>query len=72
MECWIKEIYMVQPSGYIKDGEEYLVCKLKRSLYGLKQSYNVGALSLQHSWSQQTLSRVVLTLVCLSIVRVLI
>jgi len=27
-----------QPPGYIKDGEEHLVCRLKRSLYGLKQS----------------------------------
>ena len=33
-----EEIYMVQPPGYIKDDEEHLVCKLKRSLYCLKQS----------------------------------
>ena len=33
-----EEIYMEQPPGYIKLGEEQLVCKLKRSLYGLKQS----------------------------------
>ena len=33
-----EEIYMEQPPGYIKEGEENLVCKLKRSLYGLKQS----------------------------------
>ena len=30
--------YTEQPPGYIKKGEEHLVCKLKRSLYGLKQS----------------------------------
>lgn len=29
---------MEQPKGYIKKGEENLVCKLERSLYGLKQS----------------------------------
>ena len=29
---------MEQPPGYIEEGEEHLVCKLKRSLYGLKQS----------------------------------
>ena len=34
-----EEIYMEQPPGYIKEGEENLVCKLKRSLYGLKQSF---------------------------------
>ena len=29
---------MEQPPGYIKKGKEYLVCKLKKSIYGLKQS----------------------------------
>ena len=33
-----EEIYMVQPSGYINDDEQRLVCKLKRSQCGLKQS----------------------------------
>jgi len=33
-----QEIYMQQPEGYVKPGEEHLVCKLKKSLYGLKQS----------------------------------
>ena len=33
-----EEIYMQQPKGYIRFGEEHLVCKLKKSLYGLKQS----------------------------------
>ena len=32
-----EEIYMEQPHGYINKGEEHLVCKLKRLLYGLKQ-----------------------------------
>ena len=33
-----EEIYMQQPDGYVVPGKENLVCKLKKSLYGLKQS----------------------------------
>ena len=33
-----EEIYMEQPDGYIQPGKENLVCKLQKSLYGLKQS----------------------------------
>ena len=33
-----EEIYMSQPEGYVKEGEEGLVCKLNKSIYGLKQS----------------------------------
>ena len=33
-----EDVFMRQPEGFIDDGKEYLVCKLKHSLYGLKQS----------------------------------
>ena len=33
-----EEIFMEQPEGFKKPGTENLVCKLKKSLYGLKQS----------------------------------
>jgi hypothetical protein len=33
-----EEIFMVQPEGFKKPGTENLVCRLKKSLYGLKQS----------------------------------
>jgi hypothetical protein len=33
-----EEIYMDQPNGFIVLGKKNFVCKLKKSLYGLKQS----------------------------------
>ena len=33
-----EEIYMKQPEGFEIKGKEHLVCKLRRSIYGLKQS----------------------------------
>ncbi|KAL1556436.1 Retrovirus-related Pol polyprotein from transposon TNT 1-94 [Salvia divinorum] len=33
-----KDIYMTQPEGFVVPGKEDYVCKLKKSLYGLKQS----------------------------------
>jgi hypothetical protein len=33
-----EEIYMKQPEGFVVKGKKELICKLKKSLYGLKQS----------------------------------
>lgn len=33
-----EEIYIKQPNGFVSPGNEELVCKLNRSIYGLKQS----------------------------------
>ncbi len=33
-----EEVYMLQPDGYIESGNQHLICKLKKSLYSLKQS----------------------------------
>ena len=32
----LEEVYVHQPEGFVSEGQEYLVCKLKRSIYGLK------------------------------------
>ncbi|KAK9137192.1 hypothetical protein Sjap_007786 [Stephania japonica] len=33
-----EEIYMLQPEGFEEQGKENLVCRLNKSLYGLKQT----------------------------------
>ena len=33
-----EEIYMMQPEGFITKNQEHMVCKLKRSIYELKQA----------------------------------
>jgi len=33
-----EDLYMIQPEGFIAQGQENLVCKLRKSLYGLKQA----------------------------------
>ena len=34
-----EEIYMKQPKGFITKNPEHKVCKIKRSIYGLKQAF---------------------------------
>ena len=36
-----EDLFMTQPEGYVSEGEEQLVCKLRKSLYGLLQSVRV-------------------------------
>ena len=33
-----EDIYVRQPEGFEVQGKEHLVCKLKKSIYGLKQA----------------------------------
>ena len=35
---YLEEVFVEQPLGYIKEGQEKQVYKLKKALYGLKQA----------------------------------
>ena len=37
-----EEIYIDQPQGFVAKGQKRKVCKLKRSIYGLKNPLNNG------------------------------
>lgn len=52
-----EEVYLTQPEGFIKKGEEHLVCRLRKSLYGLKQAHKlcydkIDLFFLQHSYKR--------------------
>ena len=34
----VEDVYMYQPIGFEEVGKEYIVCKLQKSVYGLKQA----------------------------------
>ena len=43
-----EEIYMKQPKGFAVKGKKELVCRLKKSLYGLKHHQGCGIINLIH------------------------
>lgn len=34
----MEEVYVKQPDGFVEHDKDTMVCKLKKSIYGLKQS----------------------------------
>ena len=43
-----EEIYMMQPKGFIAKNQKHMVCKLKRSIYGLKQASRSWNIRFDH------------------------
>ena len=37
-EDLFEEVYIVQPDGFAKKGNEHFDCRLKKSMYGLRQA----------------------------------
>jgi hypothetical protein len=52
-----EEIYMTQPEGFISKGTENLVCKLNKTLYGLKQSSRAWYLKLHQFLVNQSFTK---------------
>ncbi|GAA0142398.1 hypothetical protein LIER_03306 [Lithospermum erythrorhizon] len=57
-----EEVYVAQPPGYIQEGEDQLVYKLHKALYGPKQAprgwfSNEGIFICQRKYTEEVLSR---------------
>ena len=52
-----EEIYMDQPEGYASKGQESLVCKLSKTLYGLKQSPRAWYKKIDEYFASQGLKK---------------
>lgn len=52
-----EEVYMKQPEGFVIQGKEELVCKLKHSIYGLKQSPRCWNATLDQQLREMGLSQ---------------
>ena len=62
-ENLIEDMYMIQPEGFMsKDGNK--VCKLQRSIYGLKQDLGVGIFNLRRQSKSLVSHKILMKRVC--------
>jgi hypothetical protein len=52
-----KYFYLTQPEGFVKSGQEHLVCKLKKALYGLKHAPRPWYAKIDYFFLQQGFMR---------------
>ena len=58
-------IYMVQPEGFIAKSQEKKVCKLQKSIYGLKQASRSWNIKFDQSVNSFGLFNILMSLVCI-------
>ena len=58
-----EDVYMIQPEGFVDPTSTSKVCKLKRSIYGLRQALEVQTFVLMRSSLVSVSSKVMRTLV---------
>jgi hypothetical protein len=44
-----EEVYVIQPSGFVNQGQEHMVLRLNKVLYGLKQAPRAWNTKLDHT-----------------------
>jgi hypothetical protein len=60
-----EDVYMTQPEGFISSGSESKVCKLQRSIYGLKQASRSWNIRFDETVKCLTLSKTKMSHVCI-------
>ena len=60
----LEDVYMKQPEGFVDPRNPNKVCKLQRSIYGLKQDPEVGIFALMRQSKSLVFSRTKMSLVC--------
>lgn len=65
-----EDIYMVQPDGFVANGQEQKVCKLHRSIYGLKQASRSWNIRFDQAIKSLGFDQIRMSLVCIKRVKV--